>query len=1110
MKTVTFRTSRLLLVCFLVTSCRPQLFRPPAWSDKDARVYVLAPATAASEHKSMADRISRLFPNAPRVPVTETDAILSRSLQEGAIVIISDPRSFPQNFWTKLEDYLNAGGAAIFAGINPFEDRAILDSWGRCIPERDFLVRMAKQAEFIESVSSVAAWEHRNERDEIGGRVRVGSSPTPGWSAVEVEVESLSNWNALILPAIPQNAISPQHRTMVFYARGSEKTSRIFIECTERDGSVWRISIPLARVWSLQIWHEGQFRFVSGPPGRGGRADSLHFADMARLAMGVSSSTDLQTPGPHRFDLSEVRWSLDERSSEEARREPDIRLLSPRYRRYTTRASRFRSLVDDQVWTVKQPLTIGSPFPRSRSVGGTEATSSRWIPLLEAVDDHDLSLGWPASLFVEVASNTVIRNWAWVALPDESPEALLQAALLEAARKLRSGVYLHHAGLPRASILEREPIAVVASAAWLDRRSLPKLDVIATLHRDGQPIPGRRVRAPLGADGRAELSLGSAPTISEPSVWSIRMDLVDPVRGVLYDTIWQFLAAPEPARSTDRADWITTRGAEFVYRGRRQFWLGVHYRPAYSSGLGEDEASQLDWLNPSFFDAQVVERDFDRLVEIGVNAVSLDYHHVRNASALRYVVQAAKRRGLWVYLRLPVWNPFKDEDVSFLKTLIESAHIVDEPAVFAVDIPLGVAAFEGASTRLKQIWRSWLIEQYGSEGHAEEMLGMPWAQLTDENFPPRGLETDSPYGRAYRRFLDDYMSQQIGYMVRTVRSWGIRQLITAHMTVNLSSQRTEYTADASWGRVHLDFYALTLSNMESEQIRFGGLWGAVYARAVSDGKPVVWTDYSVPVPGSEVLTSDRVMQAERFQQFFDMSRLGRASGVFGGVFSGGWSEWDRTDKGLFEPDGTPRPVGTVYREMSNRVRRERGQVIAPWRGHSLDVDAFERGPHAVWAMWREIHGTDAADGNVTELRLHDFGKKSKDWAVQTLGGQAFQAPAPLRSMNAEWGRLEVNGQEVLGRTGDRLMISRGGRLQAEIINTGPVSWDASREGQSRTVWIRLTRFGRSASLVPIPPIRFGRRHIVTWLATEPGEWVARPWLADVGEFGPPLRIIVTE
>lgn len=1104
------------LFVFLSACRRP--YSNPTVPSAELSVAILLPPT--SGECETVRRVKNLFPRARVIEPENAATALSRILEEQTLLIVPQPRSVPQATWNALQRFLDSGGPAVFIGIDPFADRITRTPAGEWIAERDFLLAQMTNAQNAFGVPSVLAWEHRNAAGELQGTVRKAQAPVPNWPAVRVEIDGLQVWDALMITNLPHERSQPRYlsrdrgdRTMAFYARGSEHTFRLFVECQERDSSLWRASVPLERIWKPVMLHEAEFDFVAGPTERGHATDHLSFENLDGIRIGVSATKDLQGTGAQRFEVTDVRWLDDPRDAAQVRNWPDIPLMSPPFRYYSSTARRFRSLIREQLLITENPLTFQSPFPRARSTGGEAAQTSRWIPLFEALDDHDAVLGWPASLHVDIVSNHVARRWAWIGLPDEAPEPFLAASIKSAVQRLHSCIFLHHVGQSTFTVTEGQPVQVTASMT-ADVPQPADFNIVAELHRADQLIPGRRVSAAASAHTFTRLALGLAPAASpDTEVWKIHFELLDPARRLKYDALDQCISArPRPSTAED-AHRISTSGPNLVFRGRRVYLIGTLYRPHSSIGSSDSEKLGTDWMLPGHFDPSPVERDFDRLIEGGVNSVAIYYSRIEEAAGLKFVIDAAKRRGLWVMLRLPVeWlNP----DLSALQDLIKAADLAAEPTVFALDLAGGKLCSTNAPSQLEELWQAWLAEQYGSLEQAEQCLGI--AANAESNIGTNGglsnfefaVAENPRVAAAFHRFAKDCLSRQYGYLARCLRSWGIKQLLTRSTMFCRSdailSPLQQVWTDPTAGSLHLDFISPQGTNFDGDdEARAQLAFVTAYCRGIPGGKPVVWMDVGTALPrnpGARELTA----QANSFQRFFDAVFIGKSAGVFAREYAGGWRPEENADCGIVGPDGFWRPVVHVYRDFVNRMRRDRGQP-EPWRSREINPDEPRRFAD-LWHSWREIYLNETEAGIVNEVRPTNFGRRTTELTLTTLDGSPLRCQAPILSLNAEWGHIEVDGIQQMRPPHTVLEIKRGSKVRAELLNSGAVLWDASVPDQPQTVWVRISN-GGAKTLLPCPLTPPSKSAIVTWIATDAGDWTARPWLADVGEFGEALRIKV--
>jgi hypothetical protein len=142
------------------------------------------------------------------------------------------------------------------------------------------------------------------------------------------------------------------------------------------------------------------------------------------------------------------------------------------------------------------------------------------------------------------------------------------------------------------------------------------------------------------------------------------------------------------------------------------------------------------------------------------------------------------------------------------------------------------------------------------------------------------------------------------------------------------------------------------------------------------------------------------------------------------------------------------------------------------------------------------------------MRPRGFARLSTELDVRSLAGVRHADPAPMESLNSEWGRLEIDGQELLREPDRAVTLALRQKLKAELINTGGATWVSGRGGQRGTVWVQTRHQGHRSHLLEVPTTAFGRSASLSWVAPETGTFVLRPYLEGAGGFGEPLRVEV--
>ncbi len=545
---------------------------------------------------------------------------------------------------------------------------------------------------------------------------------------------------------------------------------------------------------------------------------------------------------------------------------------------------------------------------------------------------------------------------------------------------------------------------------------------------------------------------------------------------------------PLPAAPMDRGEWVTVKDGYFHRAGRPLIFNGINYWPLSHNGKAPGEFNP-HWLEPSWFDLEMIRRDLDRLRELGVNAVSIQYHEESQAPQLRWFVHECRQRSIWVHLFVGHLQPL-DQDLAKAQRLIEAADLKNLPTVFAIDVAwepkLGPYADR---TRFDPQWQAWVIEQYGSVEHAEEVIGRPFLTRNGVITAPsdEDLKTDGPHRAmvaAYRRFVDDHLSRRYGEVVRLIRRLGCRQLVSARSGFGGTGNPWAdpfLPVDPATGIVHFDFtcaegYALTGAREQFLE----GTFLTAYARGIGAGKPAIWIEFGTSV-GVDPQPLDLQNQARVYRNMFELARLSRAAGMFGWWYPGGWRVDERSDYGVVNPDSTLRPAALVMKEQAGAPFRARPE----WTGRTVDRFVDARGLSGLWNRWRAEYRAEASAGRVQEVRPAGFGKLTTELPLLSLGDRPFTSPAPLKFVNAEWGRIEVDGVELARVPGETIRVRQGQTLRLELINTGPATWANVHIGDTA-----------------VTALAFGGRTWITWT----GARVLRPALPGAGEFGEPLEV----
>jgi hypothetical protein len=1102
---------------FVLSGCGTREEIPCGRAGPMPTVSIIAPVVSNLTTQLSVEMLTKQFPDAAWITPRKIEAELASCHRDGRVLIVPSVEYLPSDWWGAVKAYLDQGGPAVFIGCDPFKARVRFVD-GKPREEKylhDILRRTARNAP---DFSSIQGWQHWSSRGTATGGVRAAESPDLPWAGVLVDVKDFDTGDMLVRDGIPHGAIGLSENCLAFHARGSAGTAHLVLECTEEDGSCWVCPITVSDKWQPYILHEAGFRHLYGGKERGATGDHLVLSQAKRMSVGLSQSVAAQAPGDRLFGVSDIRLASDPRATDEIVSWPDIFLMSPSYRYYSFTAEEVECMANRQKLPIGR-ARIQGPLPRSRGTGGEAGAPYRWIPMFQALSADGTPRCWPASIYIEPMTNGLAKKWAWVGVDVSKPSSEAVAKMTFAcAQRMQDGMFLYKAGCPQFSFDPESPIRV--SARWIAPAARAAgLRVCAELYKAGDDYLLRRVVGPPPLqDGTVHISLGRAPAVEETAVdYTLRILLEDAgAPGKIIDQIDQplkFLIVP---RTPGEQEWITAAGARFAAGRRPMFMLGVNYWPRTTNGRMPSEHAP-HWLDSAVFDPELIREDLAQLEEAGVNVVSIQYQEPEQAPQLKYFLEEARKHGIWVHLFVTGLQPL-DQDLGLAERLIDAADLKNESQVFAIDLAWEPRLGPYKSRcRFDADWRSWLSEQYGSIEHAEQVIGCAlWRKeglITGPQDSELAADGESRVAvEAYRRFVNDFMSRRYGHLVRWLRRHNIRQMLGARTGYGGTGQpwpEKMFALDPASGAVHFDFIAPEGwgLNGNPEQFMEAGFITA-YCRGVSDGKPVLWIEFGSSV-GADPQAADLENQARIYRNMFEMALKSRSAGCVGWWFPSGWRVGEESDMGIVNPDGSWRPVGDVYRDVAHRLRREWNAPQA-WRDREMSVGGASIGLSQLWDAWRETYRTELSAGRMEELRPLNFGKRTHEITMRSIGGLPHVALAPLESVNSEWGRVEVDGTERDRIPGGKLAAHLKQKVRLELINTGPATWDASAEGKSRCAWVTLENAQGARQQIPVGVVRFGGSAWITWVASDPGTWRAQPLLSDVGPFGEPLQIEVLD
>jgi len=1065
-----FRWGGPLILCALLMSCgsdrtRTLQVRP------GIRVCLIEPVVDCPDARAAYAVCRALYPDARCFTADRCREAFAQSLADDWLVLAPACRYFPLEYSVDLHTYIGSGGRIVLQGRNPFQ-AGVLRFDGQWLPRNEWTRQMAASARPARGVGSIQSWRHRNEIGQLSGDVMVAHDlDVTGWSAVDVRTELIQR-DAMRFDVASQAGIPSHADALVFYARGDERTSRLVVECTTSTGT-WYATIPVTPDWRPCVLHMGDFIPI---PGFAVSSESrLSLSAITRISAGLDMCLAPQMPGPVHYGLSDFRF-VDTGLPDGIPHAPALTGIPAGAACADTRINTLHDAAGNTVWEGPD-LVVQSPRPLPRGWGALNERDSRWIPLIEAVsaDDHSV---YPVSMNIRPDQ----AAWAWIAVdPVEGDVSnVLSLLVRRTVQRMLYGAFFIRGGAARFSWEAGRHL--YADAAWV-------ADTPVRLSAELFDEQGERIRRatcnPKEAVTEASFDLGVLRAAGgHPMSCTLRLTLRDAAPpGRELDRIEQpLLVFPIHPAHADVP--ILTSGARFTAGHLRTFLLGTEYHLS----------SEDDGLEAKRFVPARLKADLDTLKKHDLNVIRVSYTRLSEAPQLRYLLHEARVRSFRVMLNMPDLSPL-NYNLDRAGELLSAAHLEQAPEVFSLlladapsfgDIP--------SEQHLDKAWREWMVEQYGSEKHAEEVLGMPLGNPLDYD-----MAADDPRSAVCRRFLADYISRRLGYIRRFLEDSHITTLLG--MSYGLTDPSScassgHLLVDPVMGNTHLDWMGLHPLGLwnGTEPLKSISV-AADYIRHVAGVKPLLMNGIGVPVL-NPATPAELVNQQRIFTDSFNLAGQTAASGCL--AASGAQGYLPGADWNILDAAGRWRPVGAVFQRYARRLRRETTlpHFVRDARSSRLGMMAYIA----------SRTGTDLShQGNSAVARAN----RPASRAYRSLGDRPWLAPAPPEGLNAEWGRITINGKPFVRSPNAILDLHVGDRVELELINTGERTWRASTPDRQGTTWLAVRNDRGRRRRMRLPQRISGAHALIQWNAPYQGNWEMRPELLGFGGFGERLHIHVS-
>lgn len=981
--------------------------------------------------------------------VTELDAneLCDRAVlnvQTFDLLVLPNAADLPVKSAQSISEFAKGGGDIIALNA-PLWQRMLINVDGKWTTQEDY--QRANAGKLADNVlfdfSDIKGWQRNSNTMESPASYDVISDgPAPGQRAVHAVIANQTGWDGYGIQDL-KNAFPAGHRLTVFSAKGSDRTTQLAIEWTEKDGSRWLAVVALYPEWRQYVLTPKDFHYWTSTEGRGGRGDMFKPENAASLSFGLAHSHTGVEDGRQEYwvgpigtakemaDLGSVLSPMDI---------PTLDSLSPGYKLFDVTGPVSLSVREDQTIVSKQAAlptlsrnaVVRSPQPRPGGGGFDKRRDWRFIPILEAHATDGEWRGTPITMIVN--ADGPYKGGVWASFGFGGSEIYKGRPMLglikSVAERMRNGVFILDGGTNfytyfkdqearvgmrvvnvgktersvHASVVKRENGVSTPLATW--NWDIPKL-----LPGEIQTVSNDVTNGWSKSGSIIEVTLKEGANV------------IDRVSHRAYE--WE----PKTTKQ-----FVTTKDGELMLDGKRWRANGVNYMP--SSGIGTEDGEYFEhWIGARSYDPEVVSRDLDHIKKLGINSVSAfvytGYDKDQNmVDLLRMLDERGMKANLGLRPGMPNWF-----DAEKMKNLIKILRLAENDTVVAYDI-----AWEpmfGPHSERKAWdgeWEKWIVERYGSVANAEKDWGFAVPREDGKvTNPPDGQVVANGEWRvmmaAYRRFLDTLLYKKYSEAIGVIKSVDPNHMVSFRMA-------EAGNPTCLWGSIPYDFpyLAAAVDILEPEAYGRIGNWERVkpgwfeyaYAKWAAPEKPMLWAEVGVSSweQARMMNTPEKLeFQSMYHKAFYRMLNSSGASGVYFWWYPGGFRYGENSDYGIIAPDGTDKPVAKVIRE--NSANYLSGPSAAkPNYWIEIDRDAHPEGLAGVYESVKADFWGAIDKGLTPGLKTAGTGTDSSNCPLVAVGNVPLTGTNPPKYLDAA-----IDSVQVMDAGGKWVAVAKGGSVK---------------------------------------------------------------------------------
>ena len=976
--------------------------------------------------------------------VTVLDAVAvcqKEKLLSADLLVLAEPMNMPAASSEAIQAYLLAQKSMLLLGPRPFS-RPVYKLGDEWLTREEQAAKRAQTPCEPLKLPPRMLWNLSMREKDIKTKMTI-----EGANGLHYQLDTLMGWTTYAAPCV--GMFPKGHDLMCLSTKGNPNVRSMCIELVETDGSRWIATVPVATEWRKLALMPVDFRFwhdCAPSKPRGGKGDVVNFTEVRTISIGLA---DTHTPGSAGADLE--FWIKDMGTAVNPYKEsvaatapfPYLETYYPAYKQFP----------------IKDRPGCFSTMNRWQGRGFNQKASWRYRPLkvsdgklVVEKDIHAVSSIWMTHyLDGDLAGSRV----ATIAEPVKTDDAQYLATVKLLAERLRRPMELIGAGTHYFGMFPDQTDDIGYELEVFEDMVNTKIAVeMDVKEKNGASVQAERF-APRATKG---IKSAKKPFISPKPDTQYVVTAKLLVNGTEWDRVEQevYVSKTREALRANKKGFITVKDGNFMLDSKPWYPVGVNYWTSNYAALEWRRYNQ-GFLVAGFYDTEQIEKDLSVMESVGINMLSVQLlGDTGQEDTLRNLIDFFHRcraHNMYVNGFLKPASPFAFNDAK-VEAAMKEGELAHFTELFAYDLcwEPGNYAFDAkARPNYDARWNKWLKERYGSVENAIKDWGIePNRNEKGQIASPTDvqLRTDGDwriYVAAYRRFMDDVTSQMWNVATRKMRALAPNQLMSFRQGNTLAHDF------ALTGPVkHMDFICPEGYSIPNNENGYNAAaFITRYVHFASGGKPIIWAEFGKSIWDAQAVDiSEAALKGctDYHDLFYRMVIDSGANGTAPWWWSGWYRVGERSDFGIANPDGTPRPMATMLKKYAPIMKTERtyneGEV--PF---VVDRDAHAGG---YWYMafntGRDAYKAAREQKKQLKLISEATGKTSADVPLKAIGNVPCNGYNPPKYLNAEF-----NSVMLVLPNGTHIGVMNDAEI--EMPKNSPVVVDVSVGNLGEATWV---------------------------------------------------------